>query len=61
LLGDGGRELHTALRRYMTDGSHVHYVTAREMYNVARAAMEGKTGNPNAYFDHVVPPPPIAR
>ena len=61
LLGDGGRALHTALRRYMTDGVAVHYVTAREMYNVARAAMDGKTGNPNVYFDYIVPPPEIAR
>ncbi len=60
LLGDGGRELHTALRGYMTDGWSLHYVTAREMFNIARAAMDGKTGNPNAYFDYVIPRPPIA-
>jgi hypothetical protein len=29
------------------------------MFNVARAAMDGKTGNPNSYFDYVIPPPPI--
>jgi hypothetical protein len=61
LLGDDGRAMHQALRRYMTDGTSLHYVTAREMYNVARAAMDGRTGNPNAYFDYIVPPPPIAR
>ncbi len=60
LLGDGGRALHTALRGYMDRGWHLHYVTAREMYNVARAAMAGKTGDPSAYFDFLVPPPPIA-
>jgi len=38
----------------------LHYVTARELFNVARAAMDGKTGNPNAYFDYRVPPPPVA-
>ena len=60
LLGAGGRTLHTALADYMRRGHQLHYVTAREMFNVARAAMDGKRGNPNAYFDYVVPPPPIA-
>jgi hypothetical protein len=45
----------------MRNGTAVHYVTAREMFNVARAAMDGKTGNPNSYFDYVIPPPPVAR
>jgi hypothetical protein len=38
----------------------LHYVTAREMFNVARAAMDGKSGDPSAYFDYVIKPPPIA-
>lgn len=63
LLGDGGRALHEALTREFNDGERwvLHYVTAREMYNVAMAAMEGRTGDPNAYRDHVLPPPPAAR
>jgi hypothetical protein len=61
LLGAGGREMHAALRGYMQRGWGLHYVTAREMFNVARAAMDGKTGDPSAYFDHIVPPPPISR
>ena len=61
LLGAGGAALHTALAERMHRGDSVHYVTAREMFNVARAAMDGKAGNPNQYFDHVVPPPPIAQ
>jgi hypothetical protein len=62
LLGDGGRALHTALATY-NDGEkwRLHYVTAREMYNVARAAMDGKGGDPSAWFDYLVAPPPIAR
>jgi hypothetical protein len=60
LLGDGGHALHGALRDYMRGGMALHYVTAREMFNVARAAMDGKTGDPNAYFDYVIPAPPIA-
>ncbi len=60
LLGEGGRVLHTALRNYMNQGWNLHYVTAREMFNVARAAMDGKTGSPSGYFDYLIPPPPIA-
>ena len=60
LLGEGSRVMHTALSRYKQRGWKLHYVTAREMYNVARAAMDGKTGEPSAYFDYVVKPPPIA-
>jgi hypothetical protein len=60
LLGDGSRALHDALRKYKQRGWKLHYVTAREMYNVARAAMDGKMGDPSDYFDYVVKPPPIA-
>ena len=28
---------------------------------VARAAMDGKAGDPSAYFDYVIQPPPIAQ
>jgi hypothetical protein len=61
LLAAGGRTLHEALREHMRRGWKLHYVTARELYNVARAAMDGHRGDPSAYFDYVVPPPPIAR
>jgi hypothetical protein len=61
LLGDGGRALHTALREQTkARRDTLHYVTAREMFNVARAAMDGKSGDPSAYFDYLVKPPPIA-
>ncbi len=56
LLGDGGRVLHEALS---AGDWKLHYVTAREMYNVARAAMEGKTGDPAAWLDYRIPPPPV--
>ncbi len=58
MLGEPMEELHSALaavairRRW-----RVHYVTAREMYNVARAAMDGKRGSPADYFDYEVPAP----
>jgi len=59
LLGAGGVALHTALAERMRRGDRVHYVTAREMFNGARGAMDGKAGDPNQYFDHVVPPASI--
>jgi hypothetical protein len=63
LLGEGGHELHRVLTTEYNDGRRwrLHYVTAREMFNVAIAAMEGKSGDPNAYRDHVLPPPPASR
>jgi hypothetical protein len=62
LLGGDGRAMHEHLGRAYNDGARwkLHYVTAREMYNVARAAMDGKGGDPGLWRDYVVPPPPIA-
>ena len=62
LLGDSGRKLHEILTTTYNDGKRwsLHYVSAREMYNVAVAAMDGKTGDPSAYFDYHLPPPPAA-
>jgi hypothetical protein len=34
----------------------LHYVSAREMYNIIKAAEAGKTGDPNAYRDFLIPP-----
>lgn len=53
--------LHAALQAY-NDGRRwrLHYVTAREMYNIAVAAMDGRAGDPNAYRDYVLAPPPVA-
>ncbi len=61
LLHGGGRQLHRALRSYCSDrGWKLHYVTAREMFNIARAAMDGKTGNPHEFRDYILRPPPAA-
>jgi hypothetical protein len=35
----------------------LHYLTAREAYNVVRAAEDGMIGDPDAYRDYVVKPP----
>ena len=62
MLGDGGRMLHTELTTRYNDGKRwkLHYVTAREMFNIAIAAMDGKNGDPGAFRNHVLPPPPVA-
>jgi hypothetical protein len=62
LLGDGGLSLHRALAEY-NDGVRwkLHYVTAREMYNIAIAAMEGRSGDPGEWRDYRLAPPPAAR
>jgi hypothetical protein len=63
LLGEGGRALHAELAARYNDGSRfvLHYVTAREMFNIASAAMEGRSGNPSEYRDHRIAPPPVAQ
>ncbi len=62
LLGPAGRRLHEYLAARYDDRRDwiLHYVTAREMYNIAVAAMQGESGDPGAYRDRVVPPPPLA-
>jgi hypothetical protein len=61
LLGTGGRLLHHTLANHVNDGAswRLHYVTAREMYNIARAAMDGREGDPHDYRDYVLKPPPV--
>jgi hypothetical protein len=63
VLGEGGHQLHRALTEMFNDGEEwaLHYVTARQMYNIAVAAMEGRSGNPAQYRDYRLPPPPAAR
>lgn len=59
LLGNRHRQFHEALSGWTQRiGIRHHYVTAREMFNIARAAMDGKTGNPAHYRDYKVPPAP---
>jgi hypothetical protein len=62
LLGDPGRALHRELTTRYNDGVswRLHYVTAREMYNIAMAAMSGKSGDPNTFRNFCLAPPPSA-
>jgi hypothetical protein len=59
LLGEAMVRFHEALAEY-NDGRRwkLHYLSAREMYNLARAAMDGQTGSPDQLLDYEVPPPP---
>lgn len=59
LLGKPGRAMHRALRRY-NDGENflLHYVSAREMFNIALAGMNGWSGDPNQFRNYSLPPPP---
>jgi len=62
LLGEPGREMHRHLTKLYNDGERfvLHYVTAREMYNIALAGMHGLSGNPNDYRDYSLSPPQVA-
>lgn len=62
LLSNSAVTMHETLTREFNDGREwvLHYVTAREMYNIAMAAMDGKSGSPNDYRDYRLPPPPAA-
>jgi hypothetical protein len=53
VLGESMRAAHTVLRKEFGDGAdwNLHYVTAREMYNIVKAAEVGETGNPDRYRD----------
>jgi hypothetical protein len=46
------------MEKAYNDGSHyvLHYVTAREAFNLARAAVDGKRGDPRQYYNYLVGP-----
>jgi hypothetical protein len=58
VLGRGFEAVLTRLEQGYNDGKRyiLHYVTAREAYNLAMAAADGKTGHPRRYFDATIPP-----
>jgi hypothetical protein len=59
LLSGGLEALFTALEKGYNDGQawRLHYVTAREMYNIVRAAEAGRDGDPSEYRDFAIAPP----
>ncbi len=60
LLGKPTDSMFSYLEEKYNDGKNfvLHYVSAREMYNIAKAAEAGKTGNPNLYRDFSIRRPP---
>lgn len=61
LLGDPLDDMFSYLEKHYNDGHkhQLHYVSAREMYNIVKAAEAGETGSPNEYRDFLVPKPPM--
>lgn len=59
LLGPAMDAMHDHLEHRYNDGQrHVlHYVTARELYNIAKAAEAGHDGDPAQYRDFELPAP----
>jgi hypothetical protein len=57
LLGEQAEAMFGYLESAYGAGAYrLHYVTAREMYNIIKAAEAGKTGNPAAFRDFAIPP-----
>jgi len=58
LLGDPIRRMHEHLRDAYNDGMRyrLHYVTARELTNILKAAEAGLAGSPGLYRDYVLKP-----
>jgi hypothetical protein len=56
LFGDKALKMHETLNEVCNDGQRyqLHYVTARQAYNLAKAAERGLGGDPRQYLDLVV-------
>jgi hypothetical protein len=63
LLGAPMRRAFEYLGRRYNDGREwkLHYVSAREAYNIAKAAEAGLAGDPHRYRDHVIARPAYRR
>ena len=59
LFGEKAFEMHRVLNEQYNDGQcyRLHYVTARQAYNIAKAAEHGKRGNPSDWVDYLIQPP----
>ncbi len=57
--GKWRHRLHDDLEARYDDGREyqLHYVTAREAYNIAMAAADGRSGNPEEYRNYLLAPP----
>ncbi|MFZ1391997.1 MAG: hypothetical protein WAS23_10455 [Dokdonella sp.] len=59
LLGEPVDAMHSYLESAYNDGRNyvLHYVTAREVYNIIKAAEAGKQGDPAQWRDFILPRP----
>lgn len=59
LLGQPFEKMNEYLLDKYNDGENyiMHFVSAREMYNIVKAAEHEKMGNPNDYRDYIVQKP----
>jgi hypothetical protein len=59
LLGPPVERMFAHLEQRYNDRSEyvLHYVSAREMYNIIKAAESGESGDPGNYRNYVLPPP----
>lgn len=58
LFGNPAETMYSYLEAQYRDrsGYRLHYVTARELYNIIKAAEAGKTGDPSQYRNFSIPP-----
>jgi hypothetical protein len=58
LFGDPAETMYSCLETQYRDRNEyqLHYVTARELYNIIKAAEAGKTGDPSQYKNFSIPP-----
>ena len=56
-FGESAHQFYSDIEAKYNDGVNwkLHYVSAREMYNIARAAEAGMTGDPGHYRDFIIP------
>ncbi len=58
VLGSGMEAMLAAMmEQWNCSPFRLHFVTAREAYNIVKAAEAGLAGNPNDYRDYEIPPP----
>jgi hypothetical protein len=57
VLGARADQMYSEMERLCRDGKRhrLHYVTAREVYNIIKAAEAGLAGDPGQYRDYVIP------
>lgn len=59
LLGGAMHTMYSYLEKKYNDGKNfrLHYATAREMYNIIKAAEDGKSGDPCQFRDYILDKP----